>query len=180
MKIWIPVWLRLRIIERAKLTPYFHLAGYMERFWVFCHSVGRRFFDKYACRVHHILRSDSDRDPHNHPWNFCSIILFGGYGEKRPIIEYDGEISGYIRTWYGPGSVLFRKAADFHMLELPEGKTTWTLVFTGPWKQVWGFLVRTPNSYEKSEFVPWRLYEEMHKDEWKGKFESTTNAGASP
>lgn len=166
MKIWIPVFIRNAIIRYAKKTPYFDLPGYMERWWVA--HLGREKStndDGYTVssldiRVHHILRSDEDLDPHNHPWPFVSIILFGGYWENRPVFnEYDdSEIVGYTRVWHGPGSILFRRATDFHYLELPEGKTAWTLFITGKWIHTWGFLVETPHSAERSEFMPWRDY----------------------
>ena len=34
--------------------------------------------------VHHFLRSDQDRDLHDHPWHFTSLILWGGYVEELP------------------------------------------------------------------------------------------------
>lgn len=38
----------------------------------------------WGVRVHHILRPDADRELHDHPFDFTSIILSGGYWEYRP------------------------------------------------------------------------------------------------
>jgi hypothetical protein len=90
-----------------------------------------------AVRVHHILRSDEGRDPHDHPWPYLTVILRGGYWERR----YD-DLGGHISTkWHGPGSVLYRPANSWHRLDLLEGQTTWTLFCTGRYAQSWGFNV---------------------------------------
>jgi hypothetical protein len=141
------------VIRRAQRTPYFHLEGYMERWWLL--RLGRwGMHDNetpqaqgprpiLAARVHHILRSDSGREFHDHPWPFVTIILRGGYTEVRPIIEeYPWvQLVGEARRYYPPGSILFRRASDWHRLELEPGTTAWTLFITGPQLQRWGFLV---------------------------------------
>lgn len=142
------------IIRRAKRTPYVHLAGYMERFWLI--RIGQRGggesgpYPLIGARVHHILRSDEGRDFHDHPWGYLTIILRGGYWEVRPVLV-DNVVSYTVRTWHGPGSVLLRRANSWHRLELPEGKTAWTLFCTGPKVQHWGFLVGRKK-------VGWREY----------------------
>lgn len=145
------------LIERAKRTPYFHLDGYMARFWLVPYNTvierspgaadgtgpvtWRRPVAKLlqalgiAARVHHILRSDHGRDPHDHPWPFVTIILRGGYYEVR----FDADGKAIRSRWHGPGSVLFRRATDLHKLVLPEGQTAWTLFVTGKKCQTWGF-----------------------------------------
>ena len=143
-----------RIIRRAMRTPYVHLAGYMERFWLL--RLGQRGggqsgpYPLIGARVHHILRSDDDRHFHDHPWWYLTIILRGGYWEIRPV-RVDGVVTCVRRTWHGPGSILLRRAASWHRLELPEGQTAWTLFCTGPKVQHWGFLVRGAK-------VHWREY----------------------
>lgn len=142
------------IIRRAMRTPYVHLAGYMERFWLI--RLGRRGggesgpYPLIGARVHHILRSDEGSHFHDHPWWYLTIILRGGYWELRPVFV-DHVVSCVERTWRGPGSVLLRRAASWHRLELPEGQTAWTLFCTGPKVQPWGFLVERRK-------VSWREY----------------------
>jgi hypothetical protein len=143
-------WLADRIIARAQRTPYFHLDGYMNRWWLF--RIGRGPVDYsghvmprwLGGRVHQILRSDSDRHSHCHPWPYLTIILRGGYWEERefpPGVDrwkaacraagwasevkrhwlYGDNGAGYVyRTtrWHGPGSILFRRSSDRHRLIL--------------------------------------------------------------
>ena len=142
------------LIRRAQKTPYFHLEGYMNRWWLVpyvgagsamatgCGWVSwKRPFTRLlqclgvAIRVHEILRSDLGRDPHDHPWPYITVILRGGYWEER----YQGTEMVSLK-WHGPGSVLMRAATDLHRLCLPAGTTTHTLFMTGRYKQRWGFM----------------------------------------
>lgn len=141
-----------RLIARAKRTPYWHLEGYMRRWWLF--PYGSLPFG-IAVRVHEILRSDQDRHPHDHPWPFITVILRGGYWEVRPdVIEVlDGvwvRQGPDRRRWHGPGSVLIRRAKDWHRLELPPDTVATTLFISGPWSQPWGFLVDGEKVYHRN------------------------------
>lgn len=145
------------LINYAKRTPYYHLAGYMERFWLVPYtsagSAGRdddgtgvlRFRDHpvkallqkfMAARIHHILRSDLGRDPHDHPWPYVTIILKGGYFEQR----FNDAGEKVSAKWHGAGSILYRPAGSWHKLTLPPGETAWTLFITGKYQNKWGFL----------------------------------------
>ena len=59
---------------------------------------------------------------HNHPWFNLSIILKGGYWEKS-----EKEVK-----WYGPGSIIFRTAKQYHCIWIKDGQEAWTLFFHGP------------------------------------------------
>lgn len=83
----------------------------------------------FALYLHHILSSDDlARGLHDHPWDFLSLILSGGYWEITP----EG------RTWRGPGSVVRHKAEDYHGVECT--RPAWTLVWCGRRRRGWGFL----------------------------------------
>ena len=145
-----------KLINYAKRTPYFHLAGYMERYWLVPYtsagSAGRpddgtgvltwatpirklcQYF--FGARIHHILRSDLGRDPHDHPWPYLTIILKGGYFEQR----YNSKGQQTSARWHGAGSILYRPANSWHKLTLPPGETAWTLFITGKYQNKWGFL----------------------------------------
>ncbi len=83
----------------------------------------------FTVRLHHILRSDSDRHLHDHPWSFWSFLLSGGYVEVTPAGQR-----------YCPRfSLVRRKATDIHRLVLT--KPVWTLVVSGPKVREWGFTV---------------------------------------
>ena len=131
------------IITRDDTGPY------LDRLTIF----GCRLF---SIKLHHILQSD-DACLHDHPWPFVSFILKGGYWEHadwgKPIQAAEW---GVFKKWYAPGSVLFRKAKWTHRLELPPGKTCWTLVFTGKPIREWGF-------WTPSGWVEWFKYDPNKK-----------------
>ena len=86
--------------------------------------------------VHNILQSDQD-DPHNHPWPFVSIILWGAYFEERSVASVP-EVETRLRT---VGSVSFVPRDVFHRIVLV--RPTWTIVITGPTHRGdWGYLER--------------------------------------
>jgi len=87
--------------------------------------------------LHHIVRSDYERACHDHPWDFISFILKGGYTE---ICEYPETAFGAAQTtrkWKRPGTFIRHKATDFHRLELKA--PAWSLVFSGKKTRIWGF-----------------------------------------
>jgi hypothetical protein len=127
-------WLADRLIARAKKTPYFHLPGYMNRWWLLPYAKWRP-----AARIHEILSSDDDRAFHDHPWPYITLILKNGYFEVKPVFK-DGIYQGDTRTWYGPGSILFRRARSWHRLELKDGQPATTLFVTFRYQQRWGFM----------------------------------------
>lgn len=136
------------IIRRAQRTPYFHLEGYMERWWLFngtpplSGGKGRRFEWLPSIRVHHILRADHDRHPHNHPWNARTIILRGFYLEKRD----DGT---HLRM---RGDTATLKANDFHRILSVPADGVWTLFISWRWRHVWGF------RQDDGSVTPWQEY----------------------
>lgn len=139
-----------QLIQRAKRNPYFHLEGYMERYWLY------PFDEKNSqnIRIHHILASDEDRHLHDHPWPSTSILLKGGYWEIMPKDQAQDpalDETERVRIWRSPGDVITRKAGDRHALELPEGKTAWSMFIMGPYEQKWGF-------YTEEGKVYWREY----------------------
>jgi hypothetical protein len=168
------------LIERAKRTPYFHLPGYMNRWWLvpynqviwrgpsehhgdirYCATDGTgpvtwrrpvvRLLQKLgvAIRVHEILRSDSGRDPHDHPWPYLTVILKGGYFEER----YDDQGKLVSTKYHGAGSVLWRPAGSWHRLIVPNGQTVTTLFVSGKKACTWGFNV-------DGKKVPYHEYKE--------------------
>lgn len=85
--------------------------------------------------IHHILKSDMEIDPHDHPWNFHSLILKGSYTEMAwfpPAFE-----RLFMKSFY-PGDIIKHKAEDAHRIAL-RTRDVWTLVFTYGKKQEWGF-----------------------------------------
>lgn len=112
----------------------------------------RRYFVRHSSPtqggiyVHHICRSDDDRDPHDHPWPYRSVVLSGGYWEEEwRTLPADYDSGHPIRPWragvkwHGPLSFLRRPATWLHRLRIPAGEECWTLVITGPQTREWGF-----------------------------------------
>lgn len=152
-----------RLIARAKRTPYFHLPGYMNRYWLVPYATAstyegaglagcgpvsfwRRPFAwvcqrlDIAIRVHEILRSDDARAYHDHPWPFVSVVLRGQYAECRPCFV-DGIYQGGTVTVRRAGSIAFRRAQDWHRLIVDDHATCTTLFVSFRKRQKWGFLV---------------------------------------
>jgi len=168
------------IIARAMKTPYFHLPEYMNRYWLVKPS---RWTFGCGIRVHQILRSDSDRHLHDHPWGFATVILRGGYLEVlEQRIVHRSELSSarLLSEWacvhfrsigahrfllsYGrdcpPGSVVIHRPTARHRLVLQPGHHAWTLFFMGPAVQEWGF-------YTETGKVHWKDYLPPGEAEWQ-------------
>ena len=111
-------------------------ADYMHRYYIFLKD--RKWFP-FNVTLHKIVKSD---DPilHDHPWGYMTIVLKGGYWEHYPIYDKENKQIGIFQEWRGPGSIIIRKATDYHWLELDEGKPATTLFFMGPQSREWGFL----------------------------------------
>lgn len=112
----------------------------------------------YKLCIHQIFRSDEDADPHDHPWDFTTVVL------RRPYLNeswgWDGNRrrgpSISMMPWLWP---VRRPAEHTHrVLRLPhlEGPT-WTLVLMSPMRRKWGFLT------EKG-WVYWRTYLGIPRD----------------
>lgn len=158
--------LSLWLIRRAVRRPYAHLVNedgtpYMDRYWLLRIGGDPDGYPWFGARIHHIRSSDSQHF-HDHPWNFFSLILWGGYWEEQPLKHlgsplFDAELhwdretrESYVRTWRGRGSWVFRRATTWHRLRLTDMprnppapiEGTWTLFITGRQVQdTWGHLV---------------------------------------
>lgn len=139
------------IIEEAKKTPYFHLDGYMDRWWLFNpykaygeekirHTCNMPIFP--SVRVHHILREDDDRHLHDHPWDARTIILKGWYKE----LKEDGIIHHRKEGDTNP-----IKYGEYHRITEVSPGGVYTLFFTWKYAGTWGFLVDGVK-------IPWREY----------------------
>jgi hypothetical protein len=142
------------LIKRAMKTPYTHIYHpqglYMGRWWLFNPypadgESGKKNRFPISIRIHHICLPDEARDLHDHPWNARTIILKGGYIERR--------LEGGVVNWYDreAGATAKINFGEFHTIdELYEGGA-WTLFITGKYRGTWGFLVNGVK-------VQWRKY----------------------
>lgn len=141
------------LIKRSQRTPYFNIEGYMNRWWLFnSYDPGTYRQEKYtwlpSIRVHHILRADTARHLHDHPWNARTIILKGWYVERRlmpngAIVEAKRSAGDTARVLYG----------QYHSIDKVSDGGVFTLFFTWKYCGPWGFLV-------DGKKVPWKEYED--------------------
>lgn len=92
----------------------------------------------FALYIHHILKSDEDRDLHDHPWNFSSLILKGSYAEmwkKSPLFKVNRN------QVYYPGDIVKHAAEDAHKITLMS-KDVWTLVLVSGPRRPWGYRLK--------------------------------------
>lgn len=100
---------------------------YLERYYLLFKNRSTASFNIF---LHKFLKSDPD-GLHDHPWDYRTIILYGGYWEHTP--------SG--KTWYGIGSTKYAEAKYTHRLELDEKyPTCWTLFIPYKKTREWGFI----------------------------------------
>lgn len=85
-----------------------------------------------------------------------TVVLKGGYWEHSPVFNNDGKKIADFQTWRGPGSIIKRKAGEYHWLELEEGTSATTLFFMGPQQREWGFLVQTKKGLHR--WIKWTDY----------------------
>ena len=149
------------LIRRAQHTPYFHLDGYMNRWWLF-NGYGndtstpdkqrqeKRWSRLPAIRVHHILREDLARDMHDHPWNARTIVLRGWYDEERLLYSFaDWNVDQEFTRRRGDTATL--KFGEYHNITRVSEGGVWTLFFTWKYMGTWGFWVN-------GKKVPWKEY----------------------
>lgn len=113
---------------------------------------GLPWFKDCGVYLHRIDRADEDRHCHNHPYNFGSLILSGGYCQAVWTPD------GVKNQWFKPLQWSHMPRSLFHRVQyLPDWKC-WTLFFAGKphWMpdgktHKWGFVV-------DGQFVDWLTY----------------------
>lgn len=107
----------------------------------------------FAFYLHDLNLPDSDRDPHDHPWNFTSIILRGGYTEEVFDNQYECLEGAYRKprrnTWKR-WSIHKMTTEKAHRILTVEPKTV-SLVIVGRRKRDWGF-------WTSQGWVAWQDY----------------------
>lgn len=134
---------RDKLIEIARRTPDFHIVGddgtvYMSRYWLFNPIANKKRkypFIPFSIRIHHIMRADQDRHPHDHPWNARTWILDGWYFEQRK--------NGQRQITYrrAPGDTARLGYERYHRITSVSDGGAWTLFVFGRYRGQWGFLV---------------------------------------
>ena len=92
-------------------------------------------------RLHHLLRADQNREPHDHPWGFFTWVIKGRYEEAVMCVHEYGTHFMWVRRerW----SLAYRGAEHTHkIIEVSEGGC-WTICLTGWVRRPWGFWTDT-------------------------------------
>jgi hypothetical protein len=123
----------------------------------------------FSLKLHTIIKSDRERELHDHPWSFITFMLCGGYYEETPVNPKTYKLGNRTKKkWHGPGTLRFIKNPYPHRLDLSKdlpiniiGDPDWiagfpdvpavTLVLTLPKKRKWGF-------YGKDKWIPAQEY----------------------
>lgn len=118
----------------------------------------------FSIKLHQIFRPDKQRELHDHPWSFLSIILRGSYVEAVPCPgcalhgcwdRLGDSVPHYAlrrRRWWN-----WKPATGRHSIRELSRSPVWTLVFTGPKRRVWGFWVNNG-----TRFVEWDQYDKLY------------------
>ncbi len=123
-----------------------------ERFWI--GIKGDLYMDRitlvqcpwFSIKLHRIYRPDRQRDLHDHPWAFLSILLVGNYVEDT--------VKGlrYCRVFN------YKPAGGRHSIRMVSRVPVWTLVLCGPKVRDWGFWVDGG-----TRFVQWQEYDRLYE-----------------
>lgn len=89
----------------------------------------------FGVYLHRFEGPDPRPTLHDHPWNFLSLVLRGGYTEFTPDVkDFIYAESREVRRFNR------KRATDFHWIATLKRVPTWTLMFAGRRKRVWGYL----------------------------------------
>lgn len=146
----------------TKLISADHPAGPMLRRYMIFQG------DRFGVYVHQIFRPDADRDTHDHPWPFRSLVLRGGYSEEVRLAP-GADVSSEV--WRGRGRAHVMPTYRSHRIVQVRPRT-WTLLVVGPKMREWGFWVppaRLPGYVARPgnctlRWVPWREYGALTAD----------------
>jgi hypothetical protein len=155
------------VLRLADREPDFTIIGddgseYMRHYTLFNPiTAGKRKypFIPVTIRIHHILRADQDRHPHDHPWYARTWILDGWYVEGRQEyvdVPVDDEPLSKQTVWYrrAAGDTARLGFQQYHRIAQVGDGGAWTLFAFGRYRGAWGFLV-------DGEKVPFREYAAM-------------------
>lgn len=136
------------LVSRGIENPYSHIIHsnkvYMFRYWI----LGRNI-TSVRIRLHRIMKPDTARDMHSHPFNFRTIILRGWYVQELPGRYWPSQkndvrvvkmsAGDQARARYREGG----PTSDFHRITQVSPGGCWTLfIMWGGKRHDWGFMTR--------------------------------------
>lgn len=108
----------------------------------------------FSIKLHFIYRPDNQRDLHDHPWSFLSLLLWGSYVEDVPVYRPNDSqcLCSDCTTSIEPRHVRWwnwKRAEDQHSIIWVSNQPIVTLVFCGPIRRTWGFW--TPDGWVRHD-----------------------------
>jgi hypothetical protein len=154
------------MVSVYKPLPYIERIGAnegQETYLTRIHLTPFRWWPKILPRIylHFFGRPDEDRELHDHPWGFTTIVLWGGYDEISHVMNYRPfEPSGEIRQdCLGFLSIRRRQATHAHRITRLHTKHVVTLVLRDHSRQrTWGFWCDQGIASRVWAWVPWHQY----------------------
>ncbi len=158
-----PAWERvaadLLLQGRFRIFPRRDKKGpYLLRMWLTPPVTKRKDFDaQNSILMHYFFCGDDDKALHNHPWWFKTRVLQGWYVEHLPPLSWKsgsrlGPAWDQCKIRRDAGAVIVRELGDLHCVgEVAPG--TFTLVETGPERDVWGFHPPGEEFVESKKFL---------------------------
>jgi len=110
----------------------------------------------FGVYLHRIEDVDPQPDPHDHPWNFLSIVLAGGYTEQIWQQENAARWRVYQRRWLVGTAHRMMAEGVAHRIVSCEPHTL-TLVLRGKRSREWGFW--TINNESAEGWTHWKDYD---------------------
>lgn len=118
--------------------------AFLKRFVIPCPSTGENYLTRwriihtpwFGILLHRIDAPDPDSVLHDHPWDFTSIVLVGGYVEEFQTSRL--ATRAITQVWYRGSRHRMLTASGHRILRLHR-TPTWTLVLAGPRIRDWGF-----------------------------------------
>lgn len=110
---------------------------FLERFVIKLPDTGDTLLTRYrlfqtpwgGVYIHRHENPDTRR-LHDHPWPFVSVVLRGGYRERRSY----GPVDTHIQRFN------VKRATDAHYIRSLDRVPTWTLFLVGRRQRTWGFI----------------------------------------
>lgn len=94
----------------------------------------------FSIYLHRLGTPDSRPTLHDHPWSFLSIILRGGYRERR-LNKHTMTVEIKHRRF-----INIMRRDDAHSIEKLDETPTWSLLFVGRRRRTWGYW--RPGTYD--------------------------------
>lgn len=131
---------RWAFMERFEVPDYDGDGNYLTRLRI----IQTPWFGVY---LHRFDGPDPRPTLHDHPWNFVSLVLRGGYTERR-LNPADMTVNERHRV----GFLNVMRTHDAHAIVRLWRQPTWTLMFVGRRVRTWGYLEPFPRFGDKPTF----------------------------